>query len=225
MRQAHADESRHALRRTLCFVAFLYTAWIAAWLCEQALEPRGGLLATHGGQFAYWTLMKLLLWILPAAALLRASGRRLRDILGVGRVRAILVWGGGIGLLFAAGALVTRALAHQPLFAPQLNWAFLGGVIVAPIVEEFTFRGAILQTLLARYRFITANTLTALFFLGIHLPGWYFQDRLSAMFLKPIGGALTILFIGWVLGLVACRSKSVAASTVTHILNNLFSGL
>lgn len=218
-------DSRHALRRTLCFVGFLYAAWIAAWLLEQAMELRVDLLATRGGQFAYWTVMKLLLWVLPAGALLRASGRRVRDIFGLDRVRAILIWGGGVGLLFAAGAVIPRAFAHQPLFAPQLNWAFLGGVIVAPIVEEFTFRGAILSTLVTRYRFIAANTLTALFFLGIHLPGWYFQGRLAAMLAQPIGGALTILFIGWILGLVAHRSKSVAASTLTHVLNNLFSGL
>jgi len=33
------------------------------------------------------------------------------------------------------------------------------------------------------------------------------------------------LYVAWVLGLVAYRSRSVAASTLTHILNNLFSGL
>jgi len=77
--------------------------------------------------------------------------------------------------------------------------------------------------LLRRYRFATANTLTAVFFLGIHLPGWYFQGRLRAMLAQPVGGALSIFLIGWVLGLVAHRSKSVAASTLAHILNNLFS--
>lgn len=219
------NEPRHALRRTLCFVGFLYLAWIGAWLLERTLEPTVALLATSGGRFTYWTIMKLLLWILPAAVLLRTSGRPLRDTLGLGRVRAVLVWGGGIGLLFAACGLITRAVAHQPLFALQLGWPFLGGVIVAPVVEEFTFRGAVLQTSLARYRFIVANTLTALFFLGIHVPGWYFQGRLSDMLVQPIGGAMSILFIGWVLGLIAHKSKSVAASTLTHILNNLFSGV
>ncbi len=43
------------------------------------------------------------------------------------------------------------------------------------------------------------------------------------MLTQPISGALSILIIGWVLGFVARRSKSVAASTLTHILNNLFS--
>jgi membrane protease YdiL (CAAX protease family) len=218
------NESRYALGRTLGFVGFLYLAWIAAWLLEQALEPRVALMATSGGRFTYWTAMKLLLWVLPATVLLHASGRRLRDILGLHRVRTILLWGVGVGLLFAAGALIPRAIGHQTLFRPHLNWSFLGGVIVAPIVEEFTFRGAVLSTLLTRYRFLLANTLTAVFFLSIHLPGWYFQGRQCNMLAQPIGGALSVLFIGWILGLVAYKSKSVVASTLTHVLNNLFSG-
>jgi membrane protease YdiL (CAAX protease family) len=223
MEAVYPTDSRRPLGRALCFVFCLYVSWVGAWILERALEHGSNWMGTSGGRFAYWTVMKLLLWVIPATVLLRSSGHRLRDILGLGHTRSILIWGGGIGLLFAAGALITNAVTHRPLFAPQLGWPLLGGAIVAPIVEEFTFRGAILQTLLARYRFLVANTLTALFFVGIHLPGWYFQGRLSAMLALPIGGALSILFIGWVLGLVACKSKSVAASTLTHILNNLFS--
>jgi membrane protease YdiL (CAAX protease family) len=167
--------------------------------------------------------MKVLLWVIPATVLLRSSGHRLRDTLGLSRVRSIVLWGGGVGLLFAAGGLVTRAVMHQTLFTPRLGWPLLGGVIVAPVVEELAFRGAVLQTLLARYRFLLANTFTALFFVGIHLPGWYFLCRLSIMLAMPIGGALSILFIGWILGLVAFKSNSVAASTLTHVLNNLCS--
>jgi membrane protease YdiL (CAAX protease family) len=186
------------------------------------LGPRIGWAATSTGQFAYWQVMKLLVWILPAVALVRASGRSWRDIFGLNRVRAILLWGGGVGLLFAASALITRAIGHRPLFSPRLTWAFVGGVIVAPAVEEITFRGAVLPGLLQRYDFLAANTLTALFFWGIHLPGWYFQGCLWAMLTQPVGGALSIFIIGWVLGFVAYQSKSVAASTLTHILNNLF---
>jgi len=223
MKQLHPDTSRHAVGRTLCFVGFLYLTWITAWMLERTLEQRVAAMGTDGGRFAYWTVMKLLLWVLPAGVLLRTSGRRLRDTMGLQRVRSILRWGGGIGLIFVASALITKAIGHQPLFSPHWGWPFVGGVIVAPVVEEFTFRGAVLPTLLTRYRFMAANTLTAIFFLGIHVPGWCFQDRLSAMLTQPIGGALSILVIGWVLGFVAYRSKSVAASTLTHVLNNLFS--
>lgn len=128
-----------------------------------------------------------------------------------------------VALIFVTSALIADATIHDPLFPPHSGLSFVGGVIVAPVVEEITFRGAVLPSLL-RYRFATANTTTALLFLGIHLPGWCFQGRLYAMLSQPVGGAVSILLIGWVLGLVAYKSKSVAASTLTHVLNNLFSG-
>jgi membrane protease YdiL (CAAX protease family) len=74
-----------------------------------------------------------------------------------------------------------------------------------------------------RNRFIAVNTLTAIFFLGVHLPGWYFQDRLSTMLTQLAGGAASILVIGWVLGFVSYKSKSILGSILTHMLNNLFS--
>jgi membrane protease YdiL (CAAX protease family) len=218
-----SSKSRHALRCALGFVLFLYSAWVAAWILELALESKTVWMTTGGARFAYWTVMKLLLWVAPAVALIHASGQRLRDVLGFHRLRSIALWGGGVGLIFTASALIARAVGHRPLFAPHFGWPFVGGVIIAPVVEEITFRGAVLPTLLMRFRFLAADTLTAVFFLGIHLPGWHFQGRLSDMLMQPISGALSVLIIGWVLGLVAYKSKSVAASTLTHFLNNLFS--
>jgi len=105
----------------------------------------------------------------------------------------------------------------------QLNWAFVSAVVVAPIVEELTFRGAVLGGLSKRYRFAVANSLTALFFLGAHLPGWYFQGRLWTQLATPLGGALAIVVIGWLLGVAKYQSRSLLGSTLAHALNNLFS--
>ncbi len=96
-------------------------------------------------------------------------------------------------------------------------------MIIVPLVEEIAFRGVVLPGMLWRYRFMAANTFTAAFFLGIHLPGWYFQDRLRVMLTHPMGGMLSILVIGWALSLVAYKRKSVAARIWTHILHNLSS--
>ena len=85
------------------------------------------------------------------------------------------------------------------------------------------FRGAVLGNLTQRYRFLLANTLTAALFLGMHLPGWHFQGHLWVNLTAPVGGALSIFLLGWVFGLVADKSKSVAASMIAHSLNNLFS--
>ena len=92
---------------------------------------------------------------------------------------------------------------------------------MAPIVEEITVRGAVLPGLLARYGFLVANTLTALLSLGLHLPGWYPQGHLPDVLTHLVGGPLSTFGVGWALGLVACEHKSVAGSTLAHVLNNL----
>jgi membrane protease YdiL (CAAX protease family) len=204
------------------FVLFLYAAWTGAWFLERALESGSDWLAAQGGQFAYWTLMKLLLWVLPSVVLLRLSGLHLSDIYAWQTGKSVLLWGGGAGLALAVAALASRAFSHEPMFAPAWGWSFISGVVVAPLVEELAFRGAVLRTLMLRYRFAAANTITAVFFLGIHLPGWSFQGVLMDRLTNITGGAISILIIGWILGLAAYKSQSVAGSTLAHILNNLF---
>ncbi|HEX5440977.1 MAG TPA: CPBP family intramembrane glutamic endopeptidase, partial [Ktedonobacterales bacterium] len=168
-----ASSSTRIVFWTFGFVAALYGAWIGAWLLEEALVHQYSWLATDAGQFAYWTLMKLALWVLPALVLIRLSGQRIQDVIAISRWRSALLWGSGVGLVLGASAVLPALLLHQPLLRASGSWAFVNAVIVAPIVEELTFRGAVLGGLSKHYRFAVANTLTALFFLGAHLPGWY----------------------------------------------------
>lgn len=128
----------------------------------------------------------------------------------------------GVGLLLGGITMMMKVLCHQPFFSFDSIWSFISGVIVAPIVEEITFRGAILGAFLQRYRFAIANILTALFFLGIHLPGWYFQGSIMMNLYSPFSGALSIFILGVVFGYVAHKSKAVSGSIIAHILNNLF---
>jgi len=207
---------------TFGFVAALYLAWIAAWLLELSLARHIGWLTSDAGGFVYWTTMKIVLWVIPATIVIRQSGRQVREVIALDHWRSALLWGGGVGAALGALGLITRALGHQSLFAPQWGWGFVNAILVAPIVEEYAFRGAILGGLSQRYRFIVANSLTALFFLGAHLPGWYFQGRLTMLLVTPMGGALSIFILGWIFGFVSIRSKSLLGSTLTHILNNLF---
>jgi uncharacterized protein len=207
---------------TFLFVCFLYITWIGAWLLEQAIESQGVWLVTSGSRSIYWLLMKLLIWVLPAIIIIRLSHHTIREVMGLDRLRAILLWGGGTGLVLGMTALLTKSFGGQPLFSPSLDWPLFSGVIVAPIVEEITFRGAILGALNTRFRFWVANTITGAFFLGIHFPGWYFQGCLLANLKNPVGGALAIFLLGLLFGCVAQKSKSVVASTLCHTLNNLF---
>jgi len=191
-------------------------------MLERYLELRAGCLDTSGSRFFYWFLMKIFLWVLPSIVLIRAAGMTPRRVIGWDRMRSIVLLGGGTGLFLGALALMTKWAGQQPLFSLQLGWPLISGVIIAPFVEEFVFRGAILGALHRCFRFWTANTITALFFLGIHLPGWYFQGRLYANLSNPAGGALSIFLLGLAFGYVAHKSDSVASSTLAHMLNNFF---
>jgi membrane protease YdiL (CAAX protease family) len=201
----------------------VYVAWIGAWLLKGVLDRHVAWVTSSGGAFAYWTTMKLLLWIAPSVVLIRLSGRRVHAAFETQRLRPVLAWGVGTGLLLGVIALIAKAVMRRPLFALTLSWPQFSVLVVAPAFEEFMFRGAVLGNLTQRYRFPLANTLTAVLFLGMHLPGWHFQGRLWANLAAPVSGALSIFLLGWVFGLVAHKGKSVVASMLAHSLNNLFS--
>ncbi len=143
-------------------------------------------------------------------------------MLQVKKIRAVLLWGGGVGLVLGVIAILGKTIEHQPLLIFEDTWSSISGVLVAPIVEEIVFRGAVLGALMQRYRFPIANLLTAFFFLGIHIPGWYFQGVLTDTLLSPLNGALSIFILGLIFGYVAYRSNSVSGSILAHILNNFF---
>ena len=208
---------------TCCTVFAVYVAWIGAWLLKAVLDRHVAWVTSSGGAFAYWTVMKALLWILPSVVLIRLSGRRAREVFRIERLQLVLAWGVGTGLVLGAISLITKVVAHRPLLTLALSWPQFSVLVVAPVFEEFMFRGAVLGNLVQRYRFGLANTLTAVLFLGMHLPGWHFQGRLWTNLAAPVGGVLSIFLLGWVFGFVAHRSKSVVAGMIAHSLNNVFS--
>ncbi|NLV40738.1 MAG: CPBP family intramembrane metalloprotease [Candidatus Hydrogenedentes bacterium] len=212
----------HTAACAAAFACALPVVWIGAWLLERALEGNTSWLDESGARSLYWLGMKLLLWIAPSLVLIRLSGRSAGGVMGLSRVREIIVWGGGVGLALGVTALAVKWAGHRPLFASAPGWPLFSGVVVAPLVEEFTFRGALMGALAGRFRFWSANLLTAAFFLAIHLPGWHFQGCLLDNLKSPAGGALSIFLLGLVFGYVVHRTRSVAAGTLAHALNNLF---
>jgi membrane protease YdiL (CAAX protease family) len=208
----------------LAAVATLYLSWTVAWLLAGAMMEHCGWLTTDGSRTGYWTLMKALLWVLPSVLLIRYSGRTVRQTISAKSVGTALAWGVGVGLLIGLEALVRKCLAHHAL-SISLSWGFLNATVIAPIVEEFTFRGAVLGSLMRRYRFATANTATAFLFLFSHFPGWYFQGTLWNNIAHPIGGVGSIFLLGWVFGFAVHKSNSVVGGVIAHSVNNFFSQL
>ncbi len=213
--------------RNMVGIAFAYAialcaVWGGAWLLSWRLEA-AGILPDHSfSTFAYWLLMRVLFWLLPSLALIRRTGRRVRDVLGFHRVKSILLWGGITGLVWGGKAPLFRLLAGQPVHPIVWDWSFVTAVIYAPLVEEITYRGAILGVLQTRMGFSASNLICGILFLLVHFPSWYFQGFFSLGAVDILSTMLSLLLLGWIFGFVAHRSKSVAASTLAHMLNNFF---
>ena len=216
------NSSRKIVRITIFSILLIYVAWIGAWIIEQTIESHSVLLSTSMSRFFYWLGMKLVLWILSALFIIRISKQENFKVLDLKRLPSGMIWGVGSGLIIGAITVITKLFTYQAIFSFSLSWSFLGGVIVAPILEEILFRGAVLFALKQQYSFIIANCITSLLFLGLHLPGWYFQGCLLQKLTSPVSGALSVFLLGLVFGYVAHKSKTVTGSILAHMFNNFF---
>lgn len=207
---------------TFGFVAALYLAWTGAWLLLPILENGIGWPATSNDRTLYWTIMKALLWIVPGIFVFRHAGIKIGAAMRGDGVRAALLWGVGAGLLIGLEAVTRKLLGNQP-FSIAFDWTFVNVVLIAPFVEEFVFRGAVLGGLMQRYRFAVANVIASLLFVGAHVPGWHFSGVLMERLTQPLGGALSIFVLGLIFGFVVLKSRSVAGGMIAHGINNLFS--
>ncbi len=214
-------ENRAALF-ALIYAFALFIFWGAAWLLSLWLEQSGILPGRPFDRFLYWLVMRILFWVLPSLALIRYSGRSVREVLGFDRIRDILLWGGVTGLVWGGKAVFYRLIVHQAVHAVLWDWSFVTAVIYAPFVEELTYRGAMMGSFQMRMSFPLANLLNGFLFLLIHLPGWYFQGVFSQAAAVYASMGLGVLLLGWIFGFVAHKSRSVAASTLAHMLNNFF---
>jgi len=86
-------------------------------------------------------------------------------------------------------------------------FSFLMIVIAAPILEEFIFRGVILDGFLRNYSPFKSILMSSLLFGIIHLNPWQF-----------IAATITGFFSGW----VYYRTRKLTLSIIIHFVNNLF---
>lgn len=210
------------VKTTYVIFTALILAWIGAWMLINSLDQRLDLLATSGGSFLYWTTAKIIIWILPALWLLKLSGRSIQGVLNLSNWRGWLTWGGGIGLLLGLTGFIPNYLQGNPVLPMQFSFPLLNVLVIAPAFEEFLMRGAIMGNLQTTYTFFTANIITSLMFVVLHMPGWFFMGVLSETLTQPVGGALSIFLVSLAFGYSAQRSHSVMGGVLAHFLNNLF---
>lgn len=96
----------------------------------------------------------------------------------------------------------------------QISYALLIVLVVllAPIVEEYLFRGVILDPLRARFDTLVAICLSAVVFMGFHLIEYY----------DYWVGIVAMLGLGVVLAIVRIKSRSLLNPILCHASYNLF---
>lgn len=97
---------------------------------------------------------------------------------------------------------------------------FLDISLFAGLVEEIMFRGLILQTLNDVFSFKTANILSAVLFVLMHIPYWYFGNQFSLSLTCIIYDFIFIFVFGLFWGFVVKKTNSLWTSIIHHSVNN-----
>jgi len=209
---------RETTPRTWLFFASVLTAWIFAWVVK--IHLRIPALESATGGFLYWTVAKIYLWLLPSLWWIRRTNRSWRDVLRFDSPFRWIGWGAGLGLGVAALNIAWNLHSGHAWFPRRFDLALLNILVVAPLLEEFLVRGAILGALRGEIGFCRANIATAAMFVGLHVPGWYFMGSLQANLVR-FDGAASVFLIGLVAGYATKNGRSVLSGMLFHFLNNL----
>ena len=147
------------------------------------------------------------------AFLLLYSYIRFRD--GKGRVARVSTSGfnpnvilGGLIWLISVQVVVEPISLYLPVAesaAGQGFWAIVTAVLFAPVLEEFIFRGLVMESLLRRHRRSLSVVVSAMFFAIVH-----FQP--SVMFSAFVSGL--------VLGTIYLHTNSIFSTIILHSINN-----
>ena len=198
------------------WVVGLLAAWTATWIVYQGLlAPR---LPTGGwGSFWWWTGAKVLVWIVPPLWILRREGQPPARATGLDTARG-LGQGALLVLPYLALQVSWSAIRHQWPSRPPFAAAGWNACVVAPLFEEFVFRGFALQKLRrAGARFWPAATGTTAAFALLHVPGWLFMNGANVSTLLNM---LNVAAIGMVLAALAWRLPSLWCAILIHAVHN-----
>ena len=216
--------------RALQLTAFLAAFFVVWSLRATVFYSVDRSIASPVWRTAYAAALKLILWVLPAAAFARLLRREpATRHLGLsvrpdgrGWLACLTVTGAFLGLVaFAETAAGGKSFSISPLAAlPVGLWVLQ--IALTPLLEELLFRGLILRELLALLPTSRAIVLNALLFAGVHAPYWLSHRGATAAVMQDLGGVFAFSLVAcWVFA----RTKSIWPPTLAHIANNLLAAM
>ena len=220
-------DSRKSLVIFGVFIAAFFVVWSLRATVFMSIDDS---IASASARAAYSDLLKLLLWVGPAAAFAHWVRRESpAKSLGVAVVPDARTWVVCLAVtvvyLIAVASYETiggaKHLSARPLLALPLALLLLQH-LVSPLLEEVFFRGLVMKELLAVSPVWLASVVTSLLFVGVHLPYWLSHGGFS----REVGVNAVGVFL---FSLVACwlraRSASIGPPTIAHVANNALSAM
>jgi membrane protease YdiL (CAAX protease family) len=211
---AHRGGVRPRLQRLfIMYVAGFHLLWIA-W--PFVLYPRLQVVGDATLTYAVLSLtVRLLFWVAPVIAYLRyVDGvNPLQYLKLTGHVRRGIVVAIVLTAVNVAGTFLRFGPPH--LSMQRVTWnSMLGTSFLIGFIEEIPYRGFMLRKFSERCDFWIANLITSLLFLSIHLPGWIALHTMNG----PV--AVSVLVLGFILGVATRVSDSLWAAIITHSAND-----
>lgn len=159
-----------------------------------------------------------LLWVLPVFLFLIFVDRvEPFDYL---RLKKRWKTGLAVGLGLSLVILGIDVLAQGAPSSGKAVWTWnniLSTSFLIGFFEEIPFRGFMLRKLQEQFGFWSANVLSSLLFLAVHIPGWSLLHMLSGSL------AVVIFALGFIFAIAVHYSRSLWSGIIAHSLNDAWS--
>ncbi len=119
-----------------------------------------------------------------------------------------------ISIIFISLLIIKNILIGWKHINLNIGIFWVSGLSVG-ILEEIPFRGFLMQKLLKQTNFLTANLLTTILFVILHIPTWLFSHN------NIMSSAITISLASLVLGYLFREYKSLWVPIIFHSIFNL----
>jgi membrane protease YdiL (CAAX protease family) len=220
-------KQRKAALQLSSFLVAFFALWTLRATLFYAVDES---IASPVSRAAYADLLKLVVWVLPAAGfayVLRGAPPAQYLGLSVWPTRRNWLLCLGVTVVFLlAVMMVELTVGKKSLSAAGLHslpmTLWLLQLLLSPLLEELLFRGLVMKELLTLLPSYLAIALTSLLFVGIHLPYWLSHGEVTRAMMTNAGGV-------FLFSVVACwlfaKTASIWPSTVAHVANNVLSSL
>jgi len=171
-------------------------------------------------------VIKIAIWIIPVILLVKVMERgNPLSYLGLRyNFKKGLKWAGWLSLVFISYFIFLNLTVLKSNIDFQMGLhEWLNTVLLVGIIEEIVFRGFLLRKLMDSYKFWIANTITALLFVSIHFPIWFYKDLFELAYL--LNGIITSFVLGIIFGFIYKQSNSLWSVIIVHSLYNLLVSL